>query len=165
MKRGLELVTMFNGLDREQLYFLLKKEFGNRNANKDIDRLLRMKVIMIKDDEILYMPDTEPNPDIREALRILQAFYNKRMNSFERGKSPVLLKFSKEIKGESCNFCVCKAENVSKLPMSEKNAMIIIIANNKQLRFPFLRSYLLAVKEYGRFNYYKPTEEDTEHEL
>jgi hypothetical protein len=165
MKRGLELVKMYNGLDREQLYFFLVREFGTRNVNMDIDRLLRMKLVMMKDDEILYIPDTEPNPIIRDAVRILRAFWNKNVLSFNRGMSPVLIRFTKMLKYENCDFCICKDENIFGLSENDRNAMIIVITDNKDLRFPFLSNYLLAVKENDKFNYYKPIKEEPEHEL
>lgn len=152
MKRALEIVRMFNGLEREQLRFFLKKEYHNRYG--DIDRLLRTRLIY-EEDERIYIPDMEVAPSICEAVRILQIFWSKNLVDYYKGKSPVLAVYVKQTKNELRKFHICTDENVSDLRVSDDNAAVIVITDNRQLQCPHLRNYYLAVLENGKYNFYK----------
>jgi len=158
MKRGLEIVRMFNGLEREQLYFLLKKEYPKRNANTDINRLLRMKLVTAQDDAII-IPGTDTDSDIREAVQILISFWNKNILSYNRGQSPVLLKFSKLMRGFVCDFYVCKTGDLSMLRLEDNTAVIVLAeTKNKFQNIKLNCEILIAVKEYGKYLFYKQEE-------
>jgi len=157
MKRCLELVRMFNGLERDQLYFFLKKEFPKRNPNLDMNRILRMRLIY-EQDNIFHLPYTESNPYMREAVQVLQDFWSRNIIGFNKGNHPVMVMFSKLMKGKARKFYVCRDENVSDLRLCEDNAVVIIITADKDFHCPHLNDYVIAVKEDGKYNYYRTQE-------
>ena len=121
-----------------------------------------MKLIDLED-ETIFIPNTKTNPDIREAVRILIMFWNKNMLGFGRVKSPALIRFSKLIKGKTCNFYICKTDDFSELYVNEENITVILITNTKS-RFAtakqlqenkFNYAILLAVNENGKYTFYK----------
>jgi hypothetical protein len=158
VKRCLEIVQTFKGLKREQLYFLHKKEFPARNPNMDIDKLVRMKLIEVTDDTV-HVPSEEYSSDMQDAADILIAFWSKNIISYTAWKPPVLLRFSRLMKGGVRNFYVCKDENVSALRLFDSDAFAVVITDNKDLRCLLPCDYILAVRENGKYNIHKPNKQ------
>lgn len=128
LKRGLELVRILNGLNREQLYFFLKKEFPDRNPNADIDKLLRMKLI-VQEDSTIFIPNITIEPNIQEAIEIMQSFWNNELYGFEKGEHPTILRFVKMYNKKPHTFYICKDENVSDLRIIAEDAVVIAITD------------------------------------
>ena len=155
MKRAVEIVRMFNGLEREQLYFLLKKAFPKRNPNLDVDRLLRMK-LLFQENSLIRIPYSEINPDMCEAVRILQLFWSKNIVHYCGGNKPVLLKITKLMGKSAVDFYICKDSDISRVNAYDDNSIVIILTDNMQLACPHLCNYVLAVKDDNdRYNFYK----------
>lgn len=152
MKRALEIVRMFNGLEREQLAFFLKKEYHGRYG--DIDRLLRTKLIY-EEDGRLFVPYLEVEPSVCDAVRVLQVFWSKQVIAFYKGEYPVLVEFVKQTQDGLRKFFICTDESVMALQCCQKNAAVVVITSNKQLQCPHLQNYYLAVWENGKYNFYK----------
>jgi hypothetical protein len=154
MKRALEIVRMFNGLERGQLWFFLKKEYHNRDPNLDIDRLLRTKLIY-EDDSCIFVPDLSAETQICEAVRVFQVFWTKGVIAYNKGDYPALIVYNKQTENGLRKFYICVDETVSKLRICEENTVVVVITQNKQLQCPHLQNYYLAVKESGKYNFYK----------
>lgn len=164
MKYALEFIKMFNGLSENQLSFFMEKKFSNRNPARDVDRLLRMKLI-IKQNNAIYIPNMAVKPDIQEAVEIACHFWNKNTISLSNEQHPILLKLVKLFKGNAHAFLICKAEDVSDLRVDNENSTVIVISdfNYKYKIENIIKSrcsalncgFLIAVKEYGKYYYYK----------
>jgi len=153
LKRAIEIVRMFNGLEREQLAFLLKKEYHNRNPDADINKLLGLKQIFWEDD-IIFVPDLKINPDICVAVQVMQVFWSKNVIAFNRGSYPALITYLKITKKGLRRFHICMEENVSDLRICDENAVVVVITDDKALQCPHLENYYLAVDEDGKYNFY-----------
>jgi hypothetical protein len=175
MKYALEIVRMFNGLEREQLYFFMKKKFPERNPNVDIDRLLRMKRLFEAFEDsscnsynsynsAVHIPYSEFNSDIQEAVQILQEFWSKNLVDFSKGDYPVLLRFTKLMSESARDFCVCNDKDISDYCLYKDNTLVIVITDNRNLQCPLLRNYVLAVKDNCKHKFYKPESKQTEKE-
>jgi|GEM_PF-1979588 len=163
MRRVLEIARMFNGIEKDRLYFIAKKEYPNRNPNMDIDRLCRMKLISVEDGAVC-VSDSAILPNMNEAVEIMIKFWNKNILGFEQGESPVLLKFTKLVKGKARTFYVCDAGNLSGLRIRGENAAVIVIADSQnyqvtqslqKLQGLLDCEVITAVKEYGKYYFYK----------
>jgi hypothetical protein len=145
---------MFNGLERGQLWFFLKKEYHNRDSNLDIDRLIRTKLIYAEND-CIFVPDLRSEPQICEAVRVFQVFWTKGVIAFNKADFPALIVYNKLTADGLRKFYICVDETVSDLRICENNSAVIVITKNRNLQCPHLQNYYLAVLENGKYIFYK----------
>jgi hypothetical protein len=159
LQYGIKLTKMFNGLEYRQLAFLLRKKYPRRNPEIDIDKLLRMN-LLIEDDGSVFIPYVEPIIDIREPLRIMISLWKGNIIGFDKGRRPALLTFTRLNDTVVHQYIVCGAKNRTDKRLYEfdcidnKPPTFIILTKNKNLECQF-RDYVLAVKSDGRHKFYK----------
>ena len=166
IKYGLELVQKYNGLERSQLAFLMRKRYVNRNPDMDIDKLLRMNLVIEQKDSIFAI-NQKVCVDIREAMRVMLVLWNSKGVYFDKGDYPVLLTFIKSSEKSTHRYVVCWANNANDNRLykyENSDCTIIFVTQNKELSCGF-SNYICAVKENGTYKFYKNNEEVKRNEL